>query len=65
MQIRLQTISAILKNIIGKVCRDNNIRKPKIVIAVPQNISELEERTVAEVGRDDGQQGKPQGQKIL
>ena len=44
-----QTISAILKNIIGKVCRDNNIRKPKIVIAVPQNISELEERTVAEV----------------
>lgn len=42
-------IAAILKNIITKVCRDNNIRKPKIMIAVPQNISELEERTVAEI----------------
>ena len=42
-------IAAILKNIITKVCRDNNIRKPKIIIGVPQNISELEERTVADI----------------
>ena len=38
----------MLKNIIKKVCRQNNVGKPRILVGVPSGITEVEERAVEE-----------------
>lgn len=38
----------MLKNIIKKVCRQNNVSKPRILVGVPSGITEVEERAVEE-----------------
>lgn len=38
----------MLKNIMKKVCRKYNLYKPKVVVAVPSGITEVEERAVEE-----------------
>ena len=38
----------MLKNIIKKVCRQNNVGKPRVLVGVPSGITEVEERAVEE-----------------
>lgn len=38
----------MLKNVISKVCKRNNIGRPRVVVGVPSGITEVEERAVEE-----------------
>ena len=38
----------MLKNILAKICRRYNVRRPRVVVGVPSGITEVEERAVEE-----------------
>ena len=38
----------MLKEIMNKVCKRYNVRKPRVVVGVPSGITEVEERAVEE-----------------
>ena len=44
----------MLKNIIKKVCRQNNVGKPRVLVGVPSGITEVEERAVEEAVMQSG-----------
>ncbi len=39
---------ALIKNLIGKVCKRYNVSKPRVIVGVPSGITEVEERAVEE-----------------